>query len=102
MDAQLETGWPAELDGVARSLNPLHAEIFKAQPTEYSWSGYQTEWATDKSQFAAVGRRQRLSGNRLAPRGGVAGFEIIGEDGPRRGEQRRDGLVPSHRHRTRP
>jgi hypothetical protein len=47
MDAQLETGWPAALDAVARRLNPLHAEIFKAQPMEYYWSGYQTEWATD-------------------------------------------------------
>jgi hypothetical protein len=47
MDAQLETDWPAVLDAIARSLNPLHPEIFKAQPMEYYWSGYQTEWATD-------------------------------------------------------
>lgn len=47
MDAQLETDWPAALDAVARRLNPLQAEIFKAQPMEYYWSGYQTEWATD-------------------------------------------------------
>jgi hypothetical protein len=47
MDEQLQTAWPAVLDAVARRLNPLHAEIFKGQPMDYYWSGYQTEWATD-------------------------------------------------------
>ena len=47
MDEQLQTDWPAILDAVARRVNPLHAEIFQAQPMEYYWSGYQTEWATD-------------------------------------------------------
>jgi hypothetical protein len=47
MDAQLETDWPTELTRLARSLNPLHHEIFAAWPMDYYWSGYQTEWATD-------------------------------------------------------
>jgi len=47
MDAQLDTAWPAALDAIARSLNPLHNAIFKAQPMDYYWSAYQTEWATD-------------------------------------------------------
>jgi len=47
MDEQLQTDWPAALDAIARRANPLHAEIFAAQPMEYYWSGYQTEWATD-------------------------------------------------------
>ncbi|PWB68711.1 MAG: hypothetical protein C3F15_15980 [Holophagae bacterium] len=47
MDEQLQTDWPAVLDAVARRANPLHAEIFAAQPMDYYWSGYQTEWATD-------------------------------------------------------
>jgi hypothetical protein len=47
MDEQLQTNWPTALDAVARRANPLHAEIFAAQPMEYYWSGYQTEWATD-------------------------------------------------------
>jgi hypothetical protein len=47
LSQQLQTDWPAALDAIARSLNPLHSEIFKAQPMEYYWSGYQTEWATD-------------------------------------------------------
>ena len=47
MDEQLLTDWPGVLDAVARRLNPLHTEIFQAQPMDYYWSGYQTEWATD-------------------------------------------------------
>jgi hypothetical protein len=47
MDEQLETDWPAMLTLIARSLNPLHDEIFAPWPMDYYWSGYQTEWATD-------------------------------------------------------
>ena len=47
MNEQLETDWPAALSAIARSLNPIHEEIFEAWPMEYYWTGYQTEWATD-------------------------------------------------------
>jgi hypothetical protein len=47
MDEQLATDWPAALTAIARTLNPLHEEIFRAWPMDYYWSGYQTEWATD-------------------------------------------------------
>lgn len=47
MDKQLETDWPGALSQIARSLNPLHREIFAPWPMDYYWSGYQTEWATD-------------------------------------------------------
>jgi hypothetical protein len=47
MDEQLQTAWPAVLGDIARSLNPLHEEIFAPWPMDYYWSGYQTEWATD-------------------------------------------------------
>lgn len=47
MDGQLKTDWPRALGVIARALNPLHREIFKAQPMDYYWSAYQTEWATD-------------------------------------------------------
>lgn len=46
-DQQLRTDWPKALDAIARSLNPLHLEIFQAWPQNYYWSAYQTEWATD-------------------------------------------------------
>jgi hypothetical protein len=47
MNEQLGTCWPAALNRIAQSLNPTHEEIFKASPTPYYWSAYQTEWATD-------------------------------------------------------
>lgn len=47
MDRQLTTHWQGALDGVARELNPIHAQIFKPWPMSYYWSAYQTEWATD-------------------------------------------------------
>lgn len=47
MNRQLETDWPRELLPIARSLNPLHGEIFARSPMDYYWSAYQTEWATD-------------------------------------------------------
>lgn len=47
MDGQLRTDWPAALGRIARSLNPLHVDIFKPWPMDYYWSAYQSEWATD-------------------------------------------------------
>jgi hypothetical protein len=47
MSKQLDTNWPKVLGSIARSLNPLHPVIFEANPMDYHWSAYQTEWATD-------------------------------------------------------
>jgi hypothetical protein len=47
MDQQLKTKWPWALNRIARTLNPLHREIFEPMPIDYYWSAYQTEWATD-------------------------------------------------------
>ena len=47
MDHQLRTHWPALLNEIARLLNPAHEEIFRDFPTDYYWSAYQTEWASD-------------------------------------------------------
>lgn len=46
-DQQLRTDWPRALDAIARSLNPLHSEIFQTWPQDYYWCAYQTEWASD-------------------------------------------------------
>ena len=35
MNEQLTTDWPAALDAIARSLNPLHATIFEASPMDH-------------------------------------------------------------------
>src|SRR6516162_2104052 len=47
MDRQLKTQWPKLLNGIARQLNPIHAQIFRKHPISYYWSTYQHEWALD-------------------------------------------------------
>jgi hypothetical protein len=47
MDRQLQTRWPNLLNGIARQLNPIHAEIFRKHPISYYWSTYQHEGALD-------------------------------------------------------
>jgi len=47
MNEQLEADWPAVLTALARSINPLHDELFRPWPMDYYWSAYQVEWATD-------------------------------------------------------
>ena len=47
LDQQLELDWARALTKIARTLNPLHREIFKPWPMDYYWSVYQSEWATD-------------------------------------------------------
>ncbi len=47
MNEQLTVEWPALLDGIARTVNPIHDELFRAHPTTYYWSTYQSEWAID-------------------------------------------------------
>jgi hypothetical protein len=47
MDRQLQTKWPKLLNGIARQLNPIHAQIFRKHPLSYYWSIYRHEWALD-------------------------------------------------------
>jgi hypothetical protein len=47
MNQQLETDWVETLNAFAQQLNPLHEEIFAKYPTEYYWTCFQSEWATD-------------------------------------------------------
>jgi len=47
MDQQLTVEWPALLNGIAQTLNPIHDEIFRAHPTTYYWTTHQSEWAID-------------------------------------------------------
>lgn len=44
---QLAVNWTERLQPFAQRLNPLHAEIFRNYPTQYYWSAFQCEWATD-------------------------------------------------------
>jgi hypothetical protein len=44
---QLQTHWPTLLDGLADTLNPIHADIFANSRCRYHWSVQESEWATD-------------------------------------------------------
>jgi hypothetical protein len=46
-DEQLRVNWNESLQPFAERLNPLHSKIFDKFTTEYYWSSFQCEWATD-------------------------------------------------------
>ena len=47
MRRQLEIDWAELLNGFAGQLNPLHETLFERYPTNYYWTCYPSEWATD-------------------------------------------------------
>ena len=47
LNQQLSANWPKLLRQIARRLNPIHQEVFRALPVDYYWSTFQSEWATD-------------------------------------------------------
>jgi hypothetical protein len=47
LDEQLNVNWAEKLQWFAQRLNPLHEEIFRDYPTQYYWSAFQCEWASD-------------------------------------------------------
>src|SRR6266849_5947534 len=53
---QLQVNWADLLQPFAQRLNPLHEEIFRNYPTEYYWSGFQCEWATDIRSVRVLSR----------------------------------------------
>jgi hypothetical protein len=46
-DELLQTDWPRELNALAASVNPAHAEVFARCPQDYYWSVDESEWASD-------------------------------------------------------
>jgi len=46
-DEQLQVNWATSLQPFADRLNPLHAEMFRNYSTQYYWTGFQCEWASD-------------------------------------------------------
>jgi hypothetical protein len=61
MDQQLETDWSALLNAFAAQLNPHHDSLFELYRTDYYWTAYQTEQASD------IVFRQADDLNRLMP-----------------------------------
>jgi hypothetical protein len=58
-DAQLKTDWVDVLKGLARESNPLCPEALGKFATEYYWTAYQTEWASDV-MFKSAEELQRV------------------------------------------
>jgi hypothetical protein len=71
MDQQLEVNWAERLNGFAQGLNPAHQAIFERYETEYYWTCYQSEWATDVT-FRDQDFLKRLMG--LLVRHGIMSF----------------------------
>jgi hypothetical protein len=59
LDQQLQTHWAELLNGFAEQLNPIHESLFEKYPTDYYWTVYQSEWATDVV-FAEAAALKRL------------------------------------------
>jgi hypothetical protein len=47
MDQQLRTDWPSLLDSILNQVHPLHGKILTKAHTQYYWTTYQCEWASD-------------------------------------------------------
>jgi hypothetical protein len=58
-DAQLKTDWVSVLKGMAQECNPLCPEVLGKFATEYYWTAYQTEWASDV-MFKNAAELQRI------------------------------------------
>ena len=89
MDHQLTVDWPSLLSDIARSLNPIHDQLFSAHPAAYYWSTYQSEWAIDISfRHAAELRRlyPRLLQHAIVSLGSSDIMRFLGRRVPLSGE----------------
>src|SRR5438128_12356937 len=89
MDQQLKVDWPGLLDGVAQTLNPVHDQIFRAHPTAYYWSTYQSEWAIDIIFHTAAALRRlypRLLQHAMTTMGSTDVMRFLGRRVPLSGE----------------
>jgi len=89
MDQQLTVDWPSLLSAIARSLNPIHDQLFNAYPAAYYWSTYQSEWAIDLSfRDAATLRRlyPRLLQHAIGSLGSGDVMRFLGRRVPLTGE----------------
>jgi hypothetical protein len=114
---QLAANWTERLQPFAQRLNPLHEEIFGNYPTQYYWSAFQCEWATDilgsrqfhrrthhRFQKPRQRRPGQISHQRQLPEWIRQGQHARGRRIPRRNiDPTRRGLqiLPAHRRRRR-
>jgi hypothetical protein len=92
MNEQLQSDWPALLNGLARLSDPTHDTLLRHMPVPYYWTVDQSEWATDILFRSAADLQtlyprflrhgidvlrsedvMRFLGRRLTPSGQIAG-----------------------------
>ena len=89
LDQQLSVDWPSLLSEIARSLNPIHDQLFTAHPAAYYWSTYQSEWAIDISFRNAAELRRlypRLLQHAIVSLGSSDVMRFLGRRAPLSGE----------------
>jgi hypothetical protein len=47
LDQQLQTDWPSMLNAIVQQLHPAHPQILGRMSVPYTWSVFQSEWASD-------------------------------------------------------
>lgn len=47
MNEQLQSRWSELLDAIACHLNPIRESVLERYPTDYYWTCFQSEWASD-------------------------------------------------------
>jgi hypothetical protein len=47
LNEQLKTDWAQLLGGFSKQLNPIQESVFERFESEYYWTAFQTEWASD-------------------------------------------------------
>jgi hypothetical protein len=47
LEGQLQTDWAQLLGGFSKQLNPIQESVFERYPSDYYWTTFQSEWATD-------------------------------------------------------
>jgi hypothetical protein len=114
MEQQLTVDWPTLLNGIAATLNPIHDQLFRAYPTSYYWSTYQSEWAIDLSFRTAEDLRRlypRLLQHAISTFGSTDVMRFLGRRLPLSGQlparfsgqvvsdlhQRQEGIRVKHR-----
>jgi hypothetical protein len=108
MGQLLRTAWPAELDRIARQLNPRHTELLHPFVAHYYWMTHESEWASDvlfRSPAALAGIYPQLARHGVTTLGSPDVMRFLGRKltGNFRGEvvsdykKRPEGIRVKHR-----
>ncbi len=88
-DQQLQANWPQLLGDLARTLNPLHDDMFAKYPARHYWSVIDSEWATDvmfRSRAALQAVYPRLVRHAVTTFDSVKVLRFLGQRVPASGQ----------------